>query len=180
MWELFSLCVVLSLQAAPSPDPLSTIKKEFQGSPGFRVEFTQKLEQDLFPEESLGAQGRIFFDRPHQLRWIYLSPASQAKELIYDGEKLFLLKDGEKEELPQPKDIALQNSFAFLWGEADLKNFNVKVVSASQFIIEPKANMETGFKQIEVLIGKRYVEKATLTDPLDGKSVFEFRNWKLK
>lgn len=160
--------------------PLNDLKTHFQDSKGFRAEFTQDAQQEFFEGEALRAKGFVEFQKPHSLRWVYEEPDSEKKELIYDGEALWILREGKKEKLSESTDLNLQNAFSFLWGEADLKNFLYTPLSQNTFHLEPKKDSGFDFKKMHIELKGSTVSKVEVWDQLEGVSRFHFKNWTLR
>lgn len=177
---ILQMSVVSSEKPVGVPSSLESVREAFRSKGSFEVSFTQVVEQELFPEEQMKATGRIYFKRPQGLRWVYESPPSQVKEIVFDGEALWLIRGNQREELPQPEQLALHKCFAFLWGEADLDNFELRELDSSRFEIKPKTGKSVGFQSIEVRVENSRVAESRVKDHLDGLSHFRFHNWQLQ
>ena len=162
--------VLISLISAGHP-ALDSVRLEFKNKESFKVQFEQKVTQELFPDDPEQASGRIQFTKPNQFEWVYEKP--QKKKIRFDGKQLWV--DGELVTTP---GISLEEAFSFLWGEADSKIFDIEKVSTKQFRLKVKKGLETSFKSIDVWVENSRVSQAIVHDQLDGSSQIRFFNWK--
>jgi len=87
--------------AAPTVDELlARLDASSKGLTTLRGEFTQRNRVKLFKQE-LKSTGRLFYRRPRQIRWEYLTP--DPSTLVLDGERATLSTPGAE---PQVFDLA--------------------------------------------------------------------------
>jgi outer membrane lipoprotein carrier protein len=86
--------------APPTVDALlAQLDASSKGLTTLRGEFTQRTRVKLFKQE-LKSTGRLYFRRPRQIRWEYLSP--DPSTLVLDGERATLSSPGAE---PQVFDL---------------------------------------------------------------------------
>ncbi len=155
---------------------LDSVREAFKNKNSFEVSFEQKIEQEIFPDEASVAKGRVKFKRPDSLRWIYESP--DKKEIVFESGDGFILRDGEKEEIPDARALGVEESFGFLWGETNLKNFELKELKPNQVELKPKSKTNAQFEKMIIDIRDRKIQKVQVVDRLGGKSFIQFKDWK--
>jgi len=172
----FTLFSFLFLGALPPS--LQEIRKTFEPVQSFEVDFTQKVEQDIFKDSTEKASGKVTFKKPKSFVWEYLKPMK--KKISFDGTRLQIEEGKEKEQITDFGQLPFQEAFSFLWGHADQKIFKFSKVDHDSFRLEPVDPKSAHFRSILVEVKKGRVSQAIITDHLDGRSILEFGNWKLK
>lgn len=170
------LLSIYSLSLIASASPLKDIQSEFKAVDGFKVEFEQIVEQELFPDDPQTALGHIRFQRPEFMEWAYRKP--KPRLIQYKDGELFVEEDGERQRMKGVDKLSLEQAFSFLWGETDPQLFKLEITSQNSFRVIPKVE-KAGFKSIDVFVADGRVQKAVVTDNLDGKSRLLFKNWKV-
>lgn len=174
MW-ISVLFVLTSVSVGPSP--LDSLKASFKNKKGFEVEFTQSVIQKTFPTAPDRAKGRVRYERPGHLVWLYETP--DKRKIEYAKGELTITENEETQKITDLGQTHLQESFAFLWGETDLKNFKIEVKNSRTFRVYPKSTSRAGFKFIDVSTQKGLVETATVENNLEGQSILQFERWKI-
>jgi outer membrane lipoprotein-sorting protein len=158
--------------------PLDGVREAFKGRKGFEVRFEQEVKQELFPEQPSLARGFVSYEKPNQLRWVYESP--DQKEIVFKQGKGFILRGKEKEEIPNARALGVEESFGFLWGEMDLKQFRVKKLGEGSVEIRPLDSEKAQFEKMQLRISKSKIDEARVFDRLGGESRIQFKDWKWK
>lgn len=166
------------------PPALLEVRAEFAAVKSFEVHFTQKVFSEIVQtprsanSETPTFEGVLSFRRPHSLRWEYRKPHKRLIEI--EGEKISVTEEGATEIMDSLGSISLQQSFSFLWGVPDEKNFHLKSIKAGEFEIRPKHEEGAPFKTMRVIIKNRRVERVVVRDPLDGEAELLFSSWRLQ
>jgi hypothetical protein len=169
------LIVSLLILAA---SPLDSVREQFKGKKGFEVLFVQEIKQEIFPDQPSLAKGRVAYDRPSKLRWVYESP--EKKEIVFEGGKAFVIRGGEKEDIPNARAIGVEESFGFLWGEMNLSQFKVRKIDASSVEIVPLHADKAQFEKMFAKVSAGRIEEVRVIDHLGGESLIRFSQWKFK
>lgn len=163
------------LYATKEPEALLRIRKAVQSKKSLEANFSQKVEQSLFPDDESNAVGHLLVKRPNYLEWTYEKP--EKKRIVYDGKSIIV--DGEKNE--QIGGLSLEESFSFLWGKVDPRLFVLKTINQNQLELSVKPELNSSIKSIQVILDNdSLVKEAIVSDQVGGKSRLVFSNWKLK
>ena len=158
--------------------PLDSVRDGFKGRRGFEVRFEQEVKQELFPDQPSLARGFVEYQKPNRLRWVYEAP--DKKEIVFHEGKGFILRGKEKEEIPNARALGVEESFGFLWGEMNLKQFRVKKIDASSVEIRPVDLEKAQFEKMLLRISKSKIDEVKVFDRLGGESRIHFKEWKWK
>lgn len=174
--------LLFSLLTAANSTPLDSVRESFKGRAGFQVQFEQQTKQELFPEDLGLAKGEITYQRPGNLRWVYKTP--DYKEIVFEKETAYILRlqggKKEREEIPEARALGVEESFSFLWGEADLAKFKVKVLSKSSVELQPLQKDRAQFESMTIDVKNSKIQKVVVKDLLGGESQIRFKEWKFR
>ncbi len=94
-------------------------------------DITARFVQETFAvgvSDGLKAEGKVYFKRPHQMRWEYSLPEPQI--IVTTGQKVYVYEKEANQVMILPRDQLLSSeiSRAFFFGKGDLRRFfNVDV-----------------------------------------------------
>lgn len=157
---------------------LDSVRDYLKDKKSFEVRFEQKVKQSIFPDDIEEAKGRIVFERPRSLRWIYESP--EKKEIVFKEGQAYILRGKEKEEIPDARSLGVEESFSFLWGESNLNLFELKSKSKAEVVIKPKDSKKAQFQSMTVDVKDSKIEQVVVKDRLDGESRIRFFDWRFQ
>ena len=181
----FSLTVALSLTQPAAAAPASVdeliarLEAASKGVTSLAGEFTQRNKLKLFKQE-LRSKGRLYFQRPRQIRWEYLEP--DPSTLILDGDRATLrTPDAAAQTFDLTKDATMRAIFDQLltWlGPGSMSQARVDhdlstAGSAGEpiLILTPKASspVAKAFQRIELrLDGKSLLMRSILLREKNG------------
>lgn len=170
---ILALALIFSL-----PAPLQSLQSTFKSVKSFEVNFTQDVQQDLFPESAEKATGRLMYSRPKSMTWTYEKP--KFRKIQFTGAELIIEENGEKEIIHEQGRLTLEKAFAFLWGEPDASLFKVQSKSKTAFLVQPRDPETVTFESIEVTVSEGRVKTVNVKDRLGGGSRIEFKDWVLR
>lgn len=90
------------------------------------TDITSDFEQETFASgssEGLKAKGKVYFSRPHQMRWEYSQPEPQL--IVTSGEEVYVFEKEANQVMVVPRDqlLSTEISKAFFFGKGDLKRY---------------------------------------------------------
>jgi outer membrane lipoprotein carrier protein len=179
-WALALLRGAWAAGAAPTvPQLLADLEASSRDLRTLSAEFTQRNRLKLFKQE-LRSQGRLYFQRPRQIRWEYLSP--DPSKLILDGDKATLTSPGAAPQVfDLSRDATMRTVFdqLLLWlgggslreaeGQHDLSVAGP--AGAPTLILSPKAGspVARAFQRIELRVdGKTHLLRGLLLQEKNG------------
>ena len=103
-------------------DLVSLLQKKYETT----TDITSNFEQETFvagSSEGLKAEGTVYFNRPHQMRWEYSQPEPQL--IVTSGKEVYVYEEEANQVMVLPRDQLLSSeiSKAFFLGKGDLKRF---------------------------------------------------------
>lgn len=120
--------------AALTPDEVVTqVQKKYDSTGAFKAHFRQ--EANLKTTGTMDtAEGWVYFKKPSQMRWQYLSPAEQRKEIIADGNQVWMYIPQDRMVMVYPMKQVLRSDLVmrFFSGIGSLKD-DFKITWASPF-----------------------------------------------
>ncbi len=170
---------VARAEAPPLADVVAKVDKAKAGVETLSGEFTQKNRVKLFKQE-LASKGRLYFKKPRQIRWEYVSPDPSV--LILDGNKATLTTPGAAPQVfDLEKDATMRaifdqlltwlgpGSLAAARDEYELATAGTAAAPVLQ--LQPKAasSIAKAFARIELrLDGKTWLMKSILLVEKNG------------
>ncbi len=151
-------------------------------------DITASFKQTTFTlgdPNGINATGRVYFKRPHLMRWDYKEPEEQ---LIVTSDKNVYLYEKEAEQvsvLSRDRFLSSKLSRAFFFGKGDIRrDFFVDECKENNQLLELKLRPKTKIPQLRVLFlfvdPKSFlVKKTILEDQMGGKTIIEFLNIKV-
>jgi outer membrane lipoprotein carrier protein len=90
------------------------------------TDITSNFEQETFASgssEGLKAEGKVYFNRPHQMRWEYSQPEPQL--IVTSGKEVYVYEEEANQVMVVPRDqlLSTEISKAFFFGKGDLKRY---------------------------------------------------------
>ncbi len=90
------------------------------------TDITSNFEQETFASgssEGLKAKGKVYFSRPHQMRWEYSQPEPQL--IVTSGKEVYVYEKEANQVMVVPRDqlLSTEISKAFFFGKGDLKRY---------------------------------------------------------
>jgi len=103
-------------------DLVSMLQKKYEAT----TDITSHFEQETFASgfsEGLKAGGKVYFKRPHQMRWEYRQPEPQL--IVTSGKEVYVYEEEANQVMVLPRDqlLSTEISKAFFFGKGDLKHF---------------------------------------------------------
>jgi outer membrane lipoprotein carrier protein len=103
-------------------DLVSMLQKKYEAT----TDITSHFEQETFASgssEGLKAEGKVYFKRPHQMRWEYRQPEPQL--IVTSGQEVYVYEEEANQVMVLPRDqlLSTEISRAFFFGKGDLKRF---------------------------------------------------------
>jgi outer membrane lipoprotein carrier protein len=103
-------------------DLVSMLQKKYEAT----TDITSHFEQETFASgssEGLKAEGKVYFKRPHQMRWEYRQPEPQL--IVTGGQEVYVYEEEANQVMVLPRDqlLSTEISRAFFFGKGDLKRF---------------------------------------------------------
>jgi outer membrane lipoprotein carrier protein len=103
-------------------DLVSLLQKKYETT----TDITSNFEQETFASgssEGLKAKGKVYFSRPHQMRWEYSQPEPQL--IVTSGEEVYVYEKEANQVMVVPRDqlLSTEISKAFFFGKGDLKRY---------------------------------------------------------
>jgi outer membrane lipoprotein carrier protein len=103
-------------------DLVSMLQKKYEAT----TDITSHFEQETFASgssEGLKAEGKVYFNRPHQMRWEYRQPEPQL--IVTGGQEVYVYEEEANQVMVLPRDqlLSTEISRAFFFGKGDLKRF---------------------------------------------------------
>jgi outer membrane lipoprotein carrier protein len=154
------------------------------------MDITSKFKQETFAagsSEALKSEGKVYFSRPHQMRWEYTCPESQL--IVTSGQEVYVYEEEESQVMVFPRDQLLSNeiSKAFFLGKGDLTRYFIV-----EHPVEGQANdswmlkliprnpvPQVRFLWIFIDPGTHLINEMWLQDQLGGKTHLLFRDIKV-
>ena len=126
------------------------------------------------------ATGKVYFKRPHLMRWDYKEPEEQL--IVTSGKNVYLYeKEAEQVSvLPRDRFLSSKISRAFFFGKGDIRReFFVDWCKKNGNLFELKLRPKTKIPQLKVLFlfvdPKSFlIKKTILEDQLGSKTIIEF------
>lgn len=172
------LLLPLTVQAASVTERLQSFFAE-KGS--MRADFVQTVQGAAFaqPEES---RGTLLLQRPGKFRWDYTQPYKQ--EIVGDGQRVWIYDVDLEQVIVKPMDKALGDTPAMLLsGGTDIsERFEISALTDRNDNLQwvkliPKQE-DTGFKEIRLGFGPKYLLGMELVDGFDQLTRLVFSNVK--
>ena len=103
-------------------DLVSLLQKKYETT----TDITSNFEQETFAtgsSEGLKAEGKVYFSRPHQMRWEYNQPEPQL--IVTSGQEVYVYEEEANQVMVLPRDqlLSTEISKAFFFGKGDLKRY---------------------------------------------------------
>ncbi|TVQ78639.1 MAG: outer membrane lipoprotein carrier protein LolA [Bradymonadales bacterium] len=176
----------LSLSVAEAEEAWSRLQSHFQDFVGFQVQF----EQEVLPSEENGMRGifaelppkprgQIRFRRDPKLSLVWQYEFPEERKWSFDGKDWWVIDSERHDRVPQGDFLSLDESFSFLWG-GEHPELRLEAIDEDRFRLLPLNPQRAGFKQIEVRLEAALVAEAVLYDHLEGRTRYEFKNWKIE
>jgi outer membrane lipoprotein carrier protein len=177
------LALPRAARAAGAPPNVSQLLADLEAASRdvktLSAEFTQRNHLRLFKQE-LRSQGRLYFRRPRQIRWEYLSPDPSL--LILDGDKATLTTPGAAPQVfDLTRDATMRMVFdqLLLWlGSRSLRDAEAQyelsaqgTATAPTLVLQPKAGspVARAFTRIELRVdGKAHLLRGLLLVEKNG------------
>jgi outer membrane lipoprotein carrier protein len=170
---------VAHAEAPPVTDVVAKVDKAKAGVETLSGEFTQKNRVKLFKQE-LASKGRLYFKKPRQIRWEYVSPDPSV--LILDGNKATLTTPGAAPQVfDLEKDATMRaifdqlltwlgpGSLAAARDDYDLATAGTAAAPVLQLTPKPASNIAKAFARIELrLDAKTWLMKSILLVEKNG------------
>jgi len=164
---------VARAEAPPLADVVAKVDKAKASVETLSGEFTQKNRVKLFKQE-LSSKGRIYFKKPRQIRWEYVSPDPSV--LILDGNKATLTTPGAAPQVfDLDKDVTMRavfdqlltwlgpGSLASARDDYDLTTAGTATSPVLQLTPKPASNIAKAFSRIELRLDpKTWLMKSIL------------------
>lgn len=169
---LFLLSSVTS--AVPALDAVKTKLRHVQS---FTVDFEQSVSKKAFAKQPTEVKGKLECSRPSQMRWTYfLEPHNRV--VFFDG-KALIIREGDEENIVRDGKVNLEQTFSFLWGDADLTNFRIENLTPTSFRVLPRQPDSVPFESLTIEVKDQLVNRVRVVDAIGMESSFEFSDWKL-
>lgn len=172
------LLLTLSAHASPATDRLTAF---FAQKGAMSAEFVQTVQGAAFaqPEES---RGTFLLQRPGKFRWDYTQPYKQ--QIVGDGQRVWIYDVDLEQVIVKPMDAALGDTPALLLsGGADIsERFEISTLTDRadnlQWVQLIPKQKDTGFKEIRLGFGSKYLLGMELVDGFDQVTRLVFSNVK--
>ena len=165
--------------APPLADVVAKVDKAKASVETLSGEFTQKNRVKLFKQE-LTSKGRLYFKKPRQIRWEYLSPDPSV--LILDGTKATLTAPGAPPQVfDLEKDATMRaifdqlltwlgpGSLAAARADYDLATAGTAAAPLLQLTPKPTSNIAKAFSRIDLRLDpKTWLMKSILLVEKNG------------
>lgn len=170
---LLAASSLASAEAPPLADVVAKVDKAKASVATLSGEFTQKNRVKLFKQE-LTSKGRLYFKKPRQIRWEYLSPDPSV--LILDGNKATLTTPGAAPQVfDLEKDATMRaifdqlltwlgpGSLAAARNEYDMTTAGTAAAPVLALTPKPASDIAKAFARIELrLDAKSWLMKSIL------------------
>lgn len=160
--------------AALTPDEVVTqVQKKYDATGAFKAHFRQEAHLKTTGTMDT-AEGWVYFKKPCQMRWQYLSPAEQRKEILADGNQVWMYIPQDRMVMVYPIKQVLRSDLVmrFFSGIGSLKD-DFKITWN-------RPNLEGKPYQIDLVPIKPQSELKQLTLTIDPKTylvqALEFNN----
>lgn len=111
-------------QSAPNPsEVMARVQEKYDRAGSFKTWFSQETRQ---PEARHGdkASGLMYFQKPSRMRWEYQKPVDQKKEVISDGQRVWIYIPDDALVMVYPLNQVLRSDLVlrFFSGIGDVQN----------------------------------------------------------
>jgi outer membrane lipoprotein carrier protein len=101
---------------------VSLLQKRYENT----TDITADFKQETFAagsSESLKAEGRVYFNRPHQMRWEYSKPEPQL--IVTSGQEVYVYEKEANQVMVLPRNqlLSTEISKAFFFGKGDIEHY---------------------------------------------------------
>ena len=167
-------------------DLVSLLQKKYETT----TDITSNFKQETFAagsSEGLKAEGKVYFNRPHQMRWEYNQPEPQL--IVTSGQEVYVYEEEANQVMVLPRDqlLSTEISKAFFFGKGDLKHFfivehPVKGQPDARWMLKlTPRNPVPQVCTILIVVDSHthLVKEMWLEDQLGGRTHLEFSNVKV-
>ncbi len=162
---------------------IDVLQKRYDQTIAISADFKQKTYAAGDPDGIL-AQGKVYFKRPHLMRWEYEKPDRQL--IVTSGKDVYIYEIQARQVtiLPRKQFLSSEISRAFFFGKGDLRrDFNVVPVPEDfpdpswSLCLVPKRQIPQ-LKRLFITLDPRshLVKKVIIEDQMGGKTIIEFSN----
>jgi outer membrane lipoprotein carrier protein len=162
---------------------IDVLQKRYDQTRAISADFSQKTYAAGDPE-GVAAEGRVYFKRPHLMRWEYEKPARQL--IVTSGKDVYIYEIEARQVtvLPRKQFLSSEISRAFFFGKGDLRReFNVAPVPENfknpswSLCLLPKRQIPQLKRLFITLDPKSHlVTRVVIEDQMGGKTIIEFSN----
>lgn len=101
---------------------VSLLQKKYENT----TDITADFEQETFAagsSEGLKAEGRVYFSRPHRMRWEYSKPEPQL--IVTSGQEVYVYEKEANQVMILPRNqlLSTEISKAFFFGKGDIEHY---------------------------------------------------------
>ncbi len=165
---------------------IDILQERYDRTTAISAHFRQKTYAAGDPE-GVFAEGKVYFKRPHLMRWEYEKPARQL--IVTSGNDVYIYEIEARQVtiLPRKQFLSSEISRAFFFGKGDLRReFNVAPPPKDSgdpswsLCLLPKRQIPQLKRLIITLAPESHlIRKVVIEDQMGGKTLIEFSNMRV-
>ncbi len=177
----FKAAHVVARPGKPCTFVIDGLQKRYDSTRDISAQFFQETIVPGDPEP-VKASGRVYFKRPHLMRWDYEKPEKQL--IVTSGTRVYVFEPEANQVsiLSRKQFLSTKVSRAFFFGKGDIqRDFKVKGCMLTRdgwvLSLEPKQSI-VQLKSLKLTIDKKdfLVKKTEIEDQMGSRTIIIFRN----